>query len=464
MKGLLLKELYVWLKTRSFYILYFSVLVLFASARSTVSSIYSNSILIIVLGLSGKTFLDDEKCNWSNYSRTLPYTSAQIVSSKYIISIAEALIVAVVSIISTGRTLLNNTENIYTLGLFENWSYPYINVESVIVSGTVIPLAIILIGLAFILPVNFRFTGTKRTVISLIPSVLCTILLMGFTLRSTLAYSSPEDFSIVGKIFHYEKWVPYVLIGVSVLLIAASWLISIAIHSNGKTKIFRIIAAIIVASAVTVSAVSVGILYSRGRLIKEEFVPHYETVDPEPEPDPSIPTEQNLNAREGMTYLLENFFIESHLGDNLKNISEKLEELGLTENKYDEFVSDKYGTLVRVYTESESDRVHTINISATVGDTYIESASEADMKKISDNFVIGMSENEMLEKFTELGLYPRIMSDRDVYDGVPIRYYWVQYYIGDYNNNGPFDYAINIDLSDGKIIDIRIYEDAKTIF
>lgn len=103
MKGLLLKDFYVAVKSCKFF---FIVDAVFIAISFAFSGFVDGSFLFLIFPvmISGEisiTLLSlDEKSKWTKYSGALPYTPAQIVSSKYLFSLMFTLLTTLVTFIA----------------------------------------------------------------------------------------------------------------------------------------------------------------------------------------------------------------------------------------------------------------------------------------------------------------------------------------------------------------------------
>lgn len=107
MKGLLLKDLYMLRKYCRTYLL----IVVFFTAVSLVSN--ENTFFVFYLslfcGMLPVNLLGyDERSRWIQYSNTLPYTKAQIVSSKYLIGLSAQIAVLLLVGITQGIKMSMN--------------------------------------------------------------------------------------------------------------------------------------------------------------------------------------------------------------------------------------------------------------------------------------------------------------------------------------------------------------------
>lgn len=83
MKGLMIKDLYMSLKYCKF--LFLADLVFIAVSFVSIDNVMFMMFPILFAGVIPITLLSlDERCGWTAYSGTLPYSKAEIVSSKYL--------------------------------------------------------------------------------------------------------------------------------------------------------------------------------------------------------------------------------------------------------------------------------------------------------------------------------------------------------------------------------------------
>lgn len=150
MKGLLLKDLYIIMKYCRFYLLAVVVITLVSMFYPEMSTGLSIALSIMAVTLSMTTMAYDERSKWTEYCGTLPYSKAQVVSSKYIMSLLGEAAVILFSLIL--QLTVTGTENI--LLYLAVWG------------------AVFLIGCVFtaiIMPFMFRL-GTEKARIALIIS------------------------------------------------------------------------------------------------------------------------------------------------------------------------------------------------------------------------------------------------------------------------------------------------------
>ncbi len=103
MNGLILKDLYaLWSYMRAFFLL---DLVMILSARFSHGNTFLLFYPCILSGMLSMTLISyEEKEKWNEYAMTLPFSRAQLVSSKYILSLMLTLItVAVILLVQLTR-------------------------------------------------------------------------------------------------------------------------------------------------------------------------------------------------------------------------------------------------------------------------------------------------------------------------------------------------------------------------
>lgn len=85
MKGLLLKDIYMAVK---YCRVYFLIAVVFAVAFVWSDNFFLAVYPVFLVGALSVNLLSyDEKCKWSLYAGTFPYTRTQLVSVKYIVTL-----------------------------------------------------------------------------------------------------------------------------------------------------------------------------------------------------------------------------------------------------------------------------------------------------------------------------------------------------------------------------------------
>ena len=212
MKGLLLKEFQVWLRTRSYFLIYLLAMTVVACYTSGRVSAVGLGVLV---GQIASAFLVDEKCGWLSYSKTLPCTPFQRVSAKYIVTSFELFFGIAAYIISSfvSQSYLKSVSSYFSPpGPFE------------IYSETCILIAFTALYIAVYLPLCFKLTGSKRTFVTLIPSLIYIFaLIMGLTVLNNGEWNI-----LISNI----KWLPAVIAAVGFILFGISLMISVIIETN----------------------------------------------------------------------------------------------------------------------------------------------------------------------------------------------------------------------------------------
>ena len=202
MKGLLLKDIYVaskYCKILGFIILLFLALSLFSEPEM----FYVMYPAIIASVIPVSMISVDEKCKWDVYCDTLPYSRKQVVSSKYLLSLCMTAIVLVLSACAQMIHVVRG-----------NW-----NTESYVMCLAFL-LVIGLVGPAVLLPFIFKMGAEKGRVVYL--AVIAGLAACG----GGIALGE----EIQGKI--NVMWLLPGCCIVSILLFAASWMVSIKFYEK----------------------------------------------------------------------------------------------------------------------------------------------------------------------------------------------------------------------------------------
>lgn len=467
MKGLLLKEFYVWAKSRSWILILSLLLGLFyefASGETFVLSLASISL--------ARAFTDDETSKWDNYSHALPYTAAQIVSSRYLITLAEITIYTIyITVLEINY--LKSTDGI-GFAIIEH--FPYLSDNWVILSNMTLFFTVWLLGLAISMPLNYKLRGVARGIICLIPYILSAVFC-----ALILIYIALDPYSIndtIPKIFYNEKWVFAACAAAAILAISVSWLLCIIFADNSKkrTKKLTAPAAILAAALIAVSVFSLTSLHSKGYFEKEDYATKYEKYYGQFETDDNNisinsafaeeeeVTDAQKECRDDMLNLMDSLCAKNNLGRNLQELKEEILNMGYYDTDYfsEEFhsVEDKDAYVsIQLYTAEDTDTVTVVDISAKVGQFWIESATTAELEAIGNQFTVGMSQSELHETFKSLGIVPKHISERYFDETQHVLYYSLTYTVGSYNGDSGTYYNINIDVTGGAVSDIRLYYD-----
>jgi len=202
MKGLMIKDFYMTLKYCKFL---FLMEIVFVAVAFLFKDTTFMMFPILFSGVIPLTLLScDERCGWTVYSGTLPYSRAQLVSAKYIAGVLIGLITSVVILgCMTFQMSLLGEANI---------------AEAAAIVGILFAASLILPALC--LPFCFRFGTEKGRIVYFFMIILVTI-----GARSILDPDS-GSFDIPG--------IMLIIPAAIVLLYAVSWVISIAICGKRK--------------------------------------------------------------------------------------------------------------------------------------------------------------------------------------------------------------------------------------
>ena len=183
------------------------------------SLIFVMYALIFLGGLYvSSTLTLDEQSQWDTYARTLPVTAAQIVGSKYLLSVAWTLICFLLS------QSLCSLSGLARGNLADQW-HNYL-------AGNLAATALVFLYNALTLPLSYKFGAAKaRSVTIMATGVLVgvSVLWIGQLLRTTDAEQInliPVD-SALGVFL-----VLLAFLAVSLVLFFISWLVSTAIYRN----------------------------------------------------------------------------------------------------------------------------------------------------------------------------------------------------------------------------------------
>lgn len=183
------------------------------------SLIFVMYALIFLGGLYvSSTLTLDEQSQWDTYARTLPVTAAQIVGSKYLLSVAWTLICFLLS------QSLCSLSGLARGNLADQW-HNYL-------AGNLAATALVFLYNALTLPLSYKFGAAKaRSVTIMATGVLVgvSVLGIGHLLRTTDAEQInliPVD-SALGVFL-----VLLAFLAVSLVLFFISWLVSTAIYRN----------------------------------------------------------------------------------------------------------------------------------------------------------------------------------------------------------------------------------------
>ena len=183
------------------------------------SLIFVMYALIFLGGLYvSSTLTLDEQSQWDTYARTLPVTAAQIVGSKYLLSVAWTLICFLLS------QSLCSLSGLARGNLADQW-HNYL-------AGNLAATALVFLYNALTLPLSYKFGAAKARSVTIVATgvlVGVSVLGIGHLLRTTDA----EQINLIPV--DSALGVFLVLLGflaVSLVLFFISWLVSTAIYRN----------------------------------------------------------------------------------------------------------------------------------------------------------------------------------------------------------------------------------------
>ncbi|MBQ4604515.1 MAG: ABC-2 transporter permease [Clostridia bacterium] len=416
MKGLLLKEFQVWLRTRSYFLIYLLAMTVVACFTSSRISVIGLGVLI---GQISAAFLADEKCGWQNYSKTLPCTPFQRVTAKYIITSFELFFGIIAYIISTFVVSNNLTHSTGISSFFP----PPTPME--IYSDTCIIIAISALYLTIDLPICFKLTGSKRTVVSLIPSLIYI-----FTVIMGLNVFSNGTWNII---INNLRWIPAVMAVIGFVLFIASWMISVVIETNSDTdykKKFKKIAIILVALAVTASIATAAIAV--------KTVGTYKVQKEESEDFGYSTLRDSEEITDDYNNLYTGFCNEFHIGMTVDECAERLVGMGYFQNQTnpEKFYSKSGKININLTTDPETGKIDsTYAYCYVVEEKDIEYATYETFENLKSNFYEGMSVDKLYLTFNQLKVFPCNISERLFFDDQLIRHYTLKFTTDEFNGS-----------------------------
>lgn len=204
MKGLLLKDFYLsWRYCRAFLVI---VAVFLAVSFTGDDNIFFLIYPIMIASVIPMTLVSyDEHDKWTAYSGTLPYTRAQLVSTKYLVGMCFGSVAFLISMAAT-------TVRMMLGGGFV--------LEQLAVVGTAL-LVLGCLGPALILPYVFKYGAEKGRVafyitVGVFSGVAAVLAGMGFQIQTVV----------------HGLWPLAVVAGVALALYALSWWLSIRFYQK----------------------------------------------------------------------------------------------------------------------------------------------------------------------------------------------------------------------------------------
>lgn len=183
------------------------------------SLIFVMYALIFLGGLYvSSTLTLDEQSQWDTYARTLPVTAAQIVGSKYLLSVAWTLICFLLS------QSLCSLSGLARGNLADQW-HNYL-------AGNLAATALVFLYNTLTLPLSYKFGAAKaRSVTIMATGVLVGVSVLG--IGHLLRTSDAEQINLIPVDSALGVFlVLLAFLAVSLVLFFISWLVSTAIYRN----------------------------------------------------------------------------------------------------------------------------------------------------------------------------------------------------------------------------------------
>ncbi len=433
MKGLLLKEFYQWLKTRSVFIgvyaVLFAVLIFTSEGRLRTLPV---GLFGVVFGLALNSFMLDEKSGWNEYSRVLPCSPFQRVTAKYIFFAPELMLICFAEM--AFAIIPQKLSEDFYINSSPLGGYP----------EAIICFALWMICLSIMLPFCILIKGNKKYALSCIPLFLT---LIASTLASSKLRNSvtPEWLADVTA----YKWFYPAVVFASVGIFVASWLITVAIEARGDKKYrlkFLKIAVVPIVVSVALGGVIGNVIYSNRDFIEEKTMRDskgYKYI--------SDIDEITDDYNEYYGSYLGNFSLGltvSECADNLKNI-------GYVQNIYSpqKLYSESGKINVNLTTDEESEKIISVFAYCNLAEKVIDNATDNDFAEITSNFTSGMTEAELLLKFDELTLFPCDIQECFLDETQPCRIYTLRFSTPNHNRMFSSSATFKITITtDGKTV------------
>ncbi|MDD6320667.1 MAG: ABC-2 transporter permease [Oscillospiraceae bacterium] len=207
MKGLLLKDWYA-IKSYCLYTLFIVLVFAILGGAMQGNFFFTFYPLIFISVIAMNLIAYEEKEKWDQYAATLPYTKAQIVSSKYIVSLCLGLGTVVLSGISqyVGMIVANtyNTEKL--------------------LSYLMIFVSLALLPAAFLLPFIYKFGVNKGRIAYYVVIIVSCGVIGGIASVDSIGSASAVSASQISI---------FVIVAVaSAVIYALSWMLSIRFYQN----------------------------------------------------------------------------------------------------------------------------------------------------------------------------------------------------------------------------------------
>lgn len=207
MKGLLLKDWYA-IKSYCLYTLFIVLVFAILGGAMQGNFFFTFYPLIFISVIAMNLIAYEEKEKWDQYAATLPYTKAQIVSSKYIVSLCLGLGTVVLSGISQ------------YVGMIVSNTY---NTEKLL-SYLMIFVSLALLPAAFLLPFIYKFGVNKGRIAYYVVIIVSCGVIGGIASVDSIGSASAVSASQISI---------FVIVAVaSAVIYALSWMLSIRFYQN----------------------------------------------------------------------------------------------------------------------------------------------------------------------------------------------------------------------------------------
>ena len=207
MKGLLLKDWYA-IKSYCLYTLFIVLVFALLGGAMQGNFFFTFYPLIFISVIAMNLIAYEEKEKWDQYAATLPYTKAQIVSSKYIVSLCLGLCTVVLSGISQ------------YVGMIVSNTY---NTEKLL-SYLMIFVSLALLPAAFLLPFIYKFGVNKGRIAYYVVIIVSCGVIGGIASVDSIGSASAVSASQISI---------FVIVAVaSAVIYALSWMLSIRFYQN----------------------------------------------------------------------------------------------------------------------------------------------------------------------------------------------------------------------------------------
>lgn len=205
MKGILLKD---WYETIQYCRAFIFLMLIFSLVGGLMAGnaffTYYPCILSGMIAMSLIAYEEKEK--WDGYAATLPYTRAQLVSSKYIITLCAGVATILINLMTQAICML--------------WTHAFNGEKLLSMFFTFVPFAVL--PAAFLLPFIYKFGANKgRIVYYIILGVVCAAI-------GAVAFQDTE--AVPGGVFTLDLTVGVMIFVLSLAVLGVSWMLSIRFY------------------------------------------------------------------------------------------------------------------------------------------------------------------------------------------------------------------------------------------